>query len=182
MSNSVTEWLEQLGLGHYAEAFTENAIDEHILSDLTDADLKELGVTALGHRKTFPLPSLTGGPRFRFDFTVAYFTMREAVKGSEEHSVEWLGAVWHFSTAEHQEMFASSPVQYSPQYGGYCADGVAYGQSTANINPTAWRIVDGKLYLNFSKGAAEELEQTSGQIEKADQNWKDRIHTKVKSQ
>jgi hypothetical protein len=60
MSNSVTEWLEQLGLGHYAEAFTENAIDEHILSDLTDADLKELGVTALGHRKTFPLPSLTG--------------------------------------------------------------------------------------------------------------------------
>jgi hypothetical protein len=114
--------------------------------------------------------------------TVAYFTMREAVKGSEEHSVEWLGAVWHFSTAEHQEMFTSSPVQYSPQYGGYCADGVAYGQSTANINPTAWRIVDGKLYLNFSKGAAEELEQTSGQIEKADQNWKDRIHTKVKSQ
>ena len=52
MSGRVTTWLEQLGLGEYAETFAENAIDEHILGDLTDADLKELGVTALGHRKT----------------------------------------------------------------------------------------------------------------------------------
>lgn len=49
--SDVTLWLEQLGLAQYAGAFVENDIDERILADLTDADLKELGVTSLGHRK-----------------------------------------------------------------------------------------------------------------------------------
>ena len=93
------------------------------------------------------------------------------MKGSEDNALKWLGAVWHFSSAEHRELFESSPVKYVPQYGGYCADGVAYGQSTANINPAAWRIIDGKLYLNYDEGAAVELEETPGQIEKANQNW-----------
>ncbi|MFT5445319.1 MAG: class 3 adenylate cyclase [Gammaproteobacteria bacterium] len=44
-------WLEGLGLGQYAQTFADNAIDEHLLGELTDTDLKELGVVALGHRK-----------------------------------------------------------------------------------------------------------------------------------
>ena len=51
MTQSVAEWLQQLELGRYAEAFEENAMDWDVLSELTDADLRELGVTALGHRK-----------------------------------------------------------------------------------------------------------------------------------
>ena len=47
----------------------------------------------------------------------------------------------------------------------------AYGQNTANIDPEAWRIIDGKLYLNYDKGAAAELEETPGQIKKAEANW-----------
>ena len=52
MSDNVTRWLEQLGLGEYAVVFAENDIHDRILPELTDADLKELGITALGHRKT----------------------------------------------------------------------------------------------------------------------------------
>jgi hypothetical protein len=48
---------------------------------------------------------------------------------------------------------------------------VAYGQSTANIDPEAWRIIDGKLYLNYDKGAAAEIEEIPGQIAKAAANW-----------
>ena len=51
MSNWVTTWLDGLGLGQYASAFSENALDRQILPELTDSDLKELGVKALGHRK-----------------------------------------------------------------------------------------------------------------------------------
>jgi hypothetical protein len=40
----VVEWLEALGLGQYAQAFAENDIDLAILPQLSDADLKELGV------------------------------------------------------------------------------------------------------------------------------------------
>jgi class 3 adenylate cyclase len=47
----IADWLEKLGLGQYAQRFVENEITFSILPDLTDADLKELGVSALGHRR-----------------------------------------------------------------------------------------------------------------------------------
>ena len=47
---SAADWLESIGLGEYAQRFAENAIDLSILRDLTDQDLKELGVL-LGHRR-----------------------------------------------------------------------------------------------------------------------------------
>ncbi|NIV76070.1 MAG: guanylate cyclase, partial [Gammaproteobacteria bacterium] len=46
----VSQWLEQLGFGRYADVFAENDVDEEVLRELTDADLEKLGVT-LGHRK-----------------------------------------------------------------------------------------------------------------------------------
>jgi class 3 adenylate cyclase/tetratricopeptide (TPR) repeat protein len=47
----VSEWLEKLGLVQYAQRFAENDITFAILPDLTDQDLKELGVASLGHRR-----------------------------------------------------------------------------------------------------------------------------------
>ncbi len=47
----IGEWLQSLGLAQYARAFAENDIDFTILAGLTDADLKELGISSLGHRK-----------------------------------------------------------------------------------------------------------------------------------
>jgi class 3 adenylate cyclase len=47
----VEKWLQGLGLAQYAAAFAENDVDFSILGKLTDADLKELGVSSLGHRK-----------------------------------------------------------------------------------------------------------------------------------
>lgn len=50
MKDSVTQWLEQLGLGQYADAFVEGAIDWDVLPDLDHEVLKELGVQPPGHR------------------------------------------------------------------------------------------------------------------------------------
>jgi class 3 adenylate cyclase/predicted ATPase len=47
----IADWLEKLGLGQYVPRFAENDINFAILSDLTDQDLKELGVSSLGHRR-----------------------------------------------------------------------------------------------------------------------------------
>ncbi len=102
---------------------------------------------------------------------VAYFTEQRAVKGKESIAHSWLGAEWQFSSDKHKAMFSENPAKYAPQYGGYCADGVAYEESTTNIDPQAWRIIDGKLYLNFSEGAAIELEEADGQLAKAEQKW-----------
>ncbi len=104
---------------------------------------------------------------------VAYFTMSKAVEGDSAHSHTWLGATWHFVSEKHRDLFAESPISYAPQYGGHCSDGIAYDTITVNIDPDAWRIIDGKLYLNYDQGAAEEIEEIPGQIERADANWQD---------
>lgn len=51
MPNAVSEWLIQLGLGQYASTFAHNDIDIDLLPRLTSADLKEIGIASLGHRK-----------------------------------------------------------------------------------------------------------------------------------
>jgi len=106
--------------------------------------------------------------------TVAYFTDAKATKGSEEFSYDWLDATWLFSSAEHRDLFAKQPVKYAPQYGGHCALGTAFGESTANIDPEAWSIVEGKLYLQYSKDGREEWERDrANRIAAADQEWPD---------
>lgn len=102
---------------------------------------------------------------------VAYFREGRAVKGSADHSVMWKGAMWHFSTAENRDHFEMNPMAYAPQYGGYCAYAVSRGY-TASVAPDAWKIVDGKLYLNYSKSVRRLWQQDiPGNITKANANW-----------
>jgi SAM domain (Sterile alpha motif) len=49
--DKVANWLEKLGFGQYAARFVENDVTFAILSDLTDQDLKDIGVASLGHRR-----------------------------------------------------------------------------------------------------------------------------------
>ena len=103
--------------------------------------------------------------------TVAYFTRGEAMEGSQEYSHRWLGATWHFASAEHRDLFAADPVKYAPQYGGHCADGVSFGTITTNIDPRAWRIIAGKLYLNYDPGAADGLEKNPTKVVTSAKYW-----------
>lgn len=81
--------------------------------------------------------------------TVAYFTQGAPAMGLESLSTDWEGATWRFSTQEHLELFEADPVKYAPQYGGYCAYGVAQ-DGLVKIEPENWSIVDDKLYLNYN--------------------------------
>ena len=47
----IADWLRGLGLEKYASAFDENAINWAVLPKLTADDLKDIGVTAVGHRR-----------------------------------------------------------------------------------------------------------------------------------
>ena len=111
-----------------------------------------------------------GGVAIKGYDPVAYFTEGRAMKGSKEFVYEWLGTPWYFANARHRDLFAADPVKYAPQFGGYCALGMASGQSTANIDPEGWRIIDGKLYLNATK-AGPLLDQLPGQITQAEATW-----------
>lgn len=102
---------------------------------------------------------------------VAYFTEHKPVKGSGQFSYSWMGANWLFASAANRDQFIANPAEYAPQFGGYCSYAVSKGH-TASIDPDAWRIVDGKLYLNYSKGVQKTWEKdVPGNIQKANENW-----------
>lgn len=102
---------------------------------------------------------------------VAYFTQGQPVPGTAAHAAEWNGVTWHFASADNRAAFLADPDAFAPQYGGYCAWAVAEGY-TAPIDPRAWRIVDGRLYLNFSPRIQRRWERDiPGFIARADANW-----------
>ncbi|MEM6612582.1 MAG: YHS domain-containing (seleno)protein [Cyanobacteria bacterium P01_C01_bin.72] len=102
---------------------------------------------------------------------VAYFTQGQPIKGKAEFEYEWNDAVWRFSSQENLDFFAANPEQYAPQYGGYCAKAVSEG-NLASINPESWKIVDDKLYLNYSPAVQRQWSQDiPGNIALGDENW-----------
>jgi len=103
--------------------------------------------------------------------SVAYFTQGKPVKGVDAYSTEWSGATWKFSSNEHLELFENDPEKYAPQYGGYCAYGVAMN-NLIKIDPDVWTIVDDKLYLNFNASVKRKwVKDIPGYISKADSNF-----------
>ena len=104
---------------------------------------------------------------------VAYFKEGKPVEGSSQFVHTWMDAKWRFSTEENRAAFAAEPERYAPQFGGYCAWAVSQGY-TAGIDPEAWRIVDDKLYLNYSPKVQERwAEDIAGNVAKARKNWPD---------
>ncbi|TDB05045.1 YHS domain-containing (seleno)protein [Halomonas marinisediminis] len=102
---------------------------------------------------------------------VAYFTEGRPVAGSPEHQLEWHEATWQFASAEHRDRFQADPEAYAPQYGGWCAWAAARGEAASTV-PEAWKIVDDKLYLNYSRFIQWRWERDiPGHIEAADSHW-----------
>ena len=124
-------------------------------------------VAALAKKPTYT----SWGKAIRGYDPVAYFKQGKPVKGSKQFTHDYNGATWHFSSAENRDLFASSPAAYAPQYGGYCAYAVSQGYTASTI-PEAWDIVNGKLYLNYSKSVQRTWKKKqSNYIQSADRNW-----------
>ena len=123
-----------------------------------------------GSKKADPIFQESGLAIRGYD-PVAYFNLNEAKKGKKDFEFEYMGATWRFVSVENRDAFKNDPNKYLPQYGGYCAYGMSHGYA-APIDPVAWSIVDGKLYLNFSHDVQREWKKDiPGHIQKADVNW-----------
>lgn len=102
---------------------------------------------------------------------VAYFEAGQPTEGKKEFTYEHKDATWRFSSPENLDSFKSNPDRYIPQYGGYCAWAVSQGY-TAGVDPKAWKIVEGKLYLNYNAKIQKKWEaDIPGFIEAANQHW-----------
>lgn len=102
---------------------------------------------------------------------VAYFTEQKPVKGSPEFRTDYQGATFQFASSAHRDAFVTEPSKYAPQYGGFCAYGMAKGYK-AVIDPAAFTVVHEKLYLNYSESIRTRwLSDVSGHIQQANANW-----------
>jgi YHS domain-containing protein len=102
---------------------------------------------------------------------VAYFTEGAPREGKPEHTVEYKGAKWQFASAENKAQFEQDPEKYEPAYGGYCAYGVSRNY-LVKIEPDAWSIRNGKLYLNYDQNVQKSWsEDPDGYIKQANEKW-----------
>ena len=74
-------------------------------------------------------------------------------------------------TAENRDTFKNAPEKYAPQYGGHGAYAVSQGR-LVDIDPNAWSVVEGKLYLNYDLDVQKKWQlDIKGYVAKADKNW-----------
>jgi YHS domain-containing protein len=133
--------------------------------------LTALAFLPLAARAEKPVNATLFGVAIKGYDPVAYFTDAKPVKGDSDFAFDWNGASWHFASAAHRDTFKAAPEKYAPQFGGYCAWAVSQGY-TAGIDPAAWKIVNGKLYLNYSLEIQKKWEgDVPGNIAKAEGNW-----------
>jgi hypothetical protein len=117
------------------------------------------------------LVNADGGVAIKGYDPVAYFTEGKPVPGDPAITADFDGATWRFTSPEHRRAFLSYPTRYEPEYGGFCAYGAAQGRKT-DIDPAAFSIIGGRLYLNANLDVRtiwrnELLSAIAG----ADRNW-----------
>lgn len=112
---------------------------------------------------------------------VSYFKSNTPSKGIKTHEVNYKGANYWFASAENKKLFLNHPSAYLPKYGGWCAYAMAKGEKVT-INPEAFLITEGKLYLFYKTLWVNTLPKwikNSASLKKnADRYWEQFVTTK----
>ena len=107
---------------------------------------------------------------FGYDI-VSYYDAKIPKTGNKEFRSDYKGVVFWFLSLENKKLFENSPLNYLPQYGGYCANGIVYGIPWGG-SPETYRIINGKLYIFGGESSQDAfLIETAKNIELADQYW-----------
>jgi YHS domain-containing protein len=106
---------------------------------------------------------------------VAYWTQGRHAKGSPQFKSSYEGISFHFASAEHKALFDKEPTKYLPQYGGYCANGIAYGIPWGG-DADSWRMIDGKLYIFGGAGSKAGFElDVKANTALAEKYWREEV-------
>ena len=112
--------------------------------------------------------------------TVAFFTDAKPVNGSPFISSEYKGATYFFASEEHKALFTANPEHYVPQFGGFCAFGVAIDK-VFPVDINTWQVRNDKLYLNLNPAILEKFNgDFDGNVTKANKNWPGLVQTNGK--
>ena len=105
---------------------------------------------------------------------VSYLDLNLAQRGDKDHVSEYRGVKYFFVDGDQKKKFDANPGKYLPQYGGYCATGIAVG-AKFRTDPNKFLVENGKLYLflNSIEVDAKQLwmADPAGMTKKAQANW-----------
>jgi YHS domain-containing protein len=119
------------------------------------------------------------GVALRGNDSVALFTGLDVTPGHARFTVVHDNVAYYFASKETMKQFSADPEAYIPQYGGFCAFGVAKGLKLDG-SPRFADVVDGKLYLFLNAGVFEAyMKDKAGTIAKAEANWPGMEHRSV---
>ena len=106
---------------------------------------------------------------------VSYFTENTHKPGLPAIKSVYKEVTFRFSKPEHKALFDAAPEKYIPQYGGYCANGMAYAIPWGG-DADSWMVRDGKLYIFGGKGSRDAylLDVPKNQA-LADKYWKEEV-------
>jgi YHS domain-containing protein len=104
---------------------------------------------------------------------VAYFTVGKPIPGDASITAAHDGATFRFSSIANRDAFFKEPARYVPAFGGFCAYGVSQGYKV-KIDPTVFRVIDGKLYLNYDASVGKKWNaQSASYIRDANAKWQE---------
>jgi YHS domain-containing protein len=110
---------------------------------------------------------------------VSYFKNKPS-KGDSKIAHDYKGLTYYFATEENREEFKKSPAKYEPAYGGWCAYTVALNGERVKVNPSTYKITDGKLYLFYDFNGDNRLLKWNKDEQKlkslANVHWKEKMH------
>jgi YHS domain-containing protein len=102
---------------------------------------------------------------------VSFFGEGEPANGDFQIKSSHKGATYFFANRENKRAFDAEPDRYAPQYGGFCAFGVAKG-ALFPVDIRTAQVVDGKLYLNLNPGVQSLFNKdVAGTLKAAQANW-----------
>jgi YHS domain-containing protein len=106
---------------------------------------------------------------------VAYFVDGKYLAGNPQFSSQYEAVTFRFASAEHKALFDKEPTAYLPQFGGYCANGIAYAIPWGGDADT-WKIIDGKLYIFGGQGSKDAFAlDEKKNLALAEAYWKDEV-------
>ena len=104
---------------------------------------------------------------------VAYHTEGKALKGTENIAHDYQGDIFWFQSKKNKDLFKGEPKKYLPAYHGHCAYALGSYGKKVKVDPRAFEIVDGILYLNYSQGVNNQFNADQpALITKGKKNWK----------
>ena len=113
----------------------------------------------------------SASPQLKGYDPVSYFVENAPVAGQSAIAASFDGDTYFFASEDNKKAFLDDPEKFIPQYDGHCSYGVSLGQKF-DIDPLAYRIVDGRLFLQLDPGTRKLwMEAEAENIRVADKNW-----------